>query len=67
MPVAPTASTMSPRVTFSVVTCGYMFGSVPWVKAHLDKIIWTMILIPGVLVLYGAWKARRKPAAPTSP
>src|SRR3954463_12544062 len=44
----------------SVTTCGYLFGSVPWVKANLDKIIWTMILIPGVLVLYGAWKARRK-------
>jgi membrane-associated protein len=44
----------------SVVTCGYLFGSVPWVKANLDKIIWTMILIPGLLVLYGAWKSRRK-------
>src|SRR4029079_5120861 len=28
-----------------IVTAGYFFGSVPWVKAHLDKIIWAMILL----------------------
>jgi membrane-associated protein len=43
-----------------IVTAGYFFGSMPWVQQHLDKIIWAMILIPGVLVLFGAWKARRK-------
>ena len=48
-----------------IVTAGYFFGSVPWVKANLDKIIWAMILIPGVVVAFGAWKARR-PAAPQS-
>jgi membrane-associated protein len=46
----------------SVVTTGYLFGDIPWVKMNLDKIIWTMILVPGVLILFGAWKARRKPA-----
>ena len=46
-----------------IVTAGYFFGSVPWVKSNLDKIIWAMILIPGVVVLFGAWKARRKAAA----
>jgi membrane-associated protein len=35
---------------------------VPFVKTHLDKIIWAMILVPGLLVLFGAWKARRKAA-----
>ncbi len=45
-----------------IVTAGYFFGSVPWVKANLDKIIWAMILIPGLFVLFGAWKARRKTA-----
>ena len=45
----------------SIVTAGYFFGSVPWVKANLDKIIWAMILIPGLVVLFGAWKARRRP------
>jgi len=44
----------------SLVTAGYLFGSVPWVKAHLDKIIWAMILIPGLIVLAGALKARMK-------
>lgn len=44
----------------SIITAGYFFGSVPWVKEHLDKIIWAMILLPGLLVLFGAWKARRK-------
>ena len=46
-----------------IVTIGYFFGNIPFVKAHLDKIIWAMILIPGVLVMFGAWKARRKGAA----
>jgi membrane-associated protein len=40
-------------------TAGYFLGSVPWVKMNLEKIIWAMILIPGVLVIFGAWKARR--------
>lgn len=46
-----------------VVTAGYFFGSIPWVKDNLEKIIWAMILVPGVLVLFGAWKARRKAMA----
>jgi membrane-associated protein len=43
-----------------VVTVGYFFGNFPWVKAHLDKIIWAMILIPGVFVMWGALKSRVK-------
>ena len=46
----------------SLVTAGYLFGNLPWVQANLSKIIWAMILIPGLIVLYGAWKSRRKPA-----
>ena len=46
-----------------VITAGYFFGGIPWVKAHLDKIIWAMILIPGLFVLFGAWKARTKARA----
>jgi membrane-associated protein len=45
-----------------IVTAGYLFGGIPWVKQHLDKIIWAMILIPGLVILFGAWKARRKAA-----
>ena len=43
-----------------IVTVGYLFGNIPFVKTHLDKIIWAMIFVPGLLVLFGAWKARRK-------
>ena len=46
----------------SIITAGYFFGSVPWVKAHLDKIIWAMILIPGVIVIAGAVRAKFKAA-----
>jgi membrane-associated protein len=46
----------------SIVTAGYFFGSVPWVKENLEKIIWAMIFIPGLLVLFGAWRSRRKSA-----
>ena len=46
----------------SIVTAGYLFGNVPFVKANLEKIIWAMILIPGLFVIFGAWKARRKAA-----
>ena len=43
-----------------IVTIGYFFGNFQFVKAHLDKIIWAMIFIPGLVILFGAWKARRK-------
>lgn len=46
-----------------VTMAGYLFGNIPWVKEHLDKIIWGAILLPGVLVIFGAWKARRKAPA----
>ena len=42
-----------------ITLVGYLFGNIPWVKLHLDKIIWAAILLPGLLVLFGAWKARR--------
>ena len=46
----------------SIVTAGYLFGNVPFVKANLEKIIWAIFLIPGLFVVFGAWKARRKSA-----
>ena len=49
----------------SVTIAGYLFGNIPWVKEHLDKIIWAAILIPGLLVLIGAWRARLKQAQTT--
>jgi membrane-associated protein len=47
---------------FGIVTAGYFLGGLPWVKANLDKIIWAMILVPGLIVIAGAWKARRSAA-----
>ena len=43
-----------------IITIGYFFGNFPFVKEHLDKIIWAMILIPGLVIILGAWKSRRK-------
>ena len=44
----------------SLCSAGYFFGNLPWAKENLSKIIWALILIPGLVVIYGAWKARRK-------
>ena len=46
----------------SLVTAGYFFGNIAFVKTHLDKIIWAMIFVPGLIVFAGAWRARRKAA-----
>jgi membrane-associated protein len=39
---------------------GYLFGNLPWVQTHLSKIIWAMIVIPGLIVIAGGLKARFK-------
>lgn len=39
---------------------GYLFGNLPWVQANLSKIIWALILIPGLIVIGGALKTRLK-------
>jgi membrane-associated protein len=41
---------------------GYLFGNLPWVQQHLDKIIWALIIVPGLIAIFGAWKARRNEA-----
>jgi membrane-associated protein len=46
-----------------ICTAGYFLGSIPWVKANLDKIIWAMIFIPGLVVVAGALKGRFRSAA----
>jgi membrane-associated protein len=46
-----------------IVSAGYFFGNIEWVKLNLQKIIWAMILIPGALAIYGAWKGSRAPKA----
>jgi membrane-associated protein len=44
-----------------IITIGYFFGNLPFVKENLDKIIWAMILIPGLVIMLSAWRSRRKP------
>ena len=43
----------------SLTLLGYFFGNIPMVKQHLDKVIYAMILIPGMFVMWGAWKSRK--------
>lgn len=38
---------------------GYLFGNLPFVQTHLSKIIWALIVVPGLIALYGAWRARK--------
>jgi membrane-associated protein len=47
----------------SLIGAGYLFGNIPWVQANLSKIIWAMILIPGLIAIFGALKARRQASA----
>ena len=42
---------------------GYWFGNIPFVQTHLSKIIWAMIIIPGLIAIFGAWKAGRSQQA----
>ena len=38
---------------------GYFFGNLPLVREHLEKIIWGLILVPGLIAIFGAWRAGR--------
>lgn len=38
-------------------TAGYFFGNLPIVRQHLEKIIWGLILVPGLIAIFGAWRA----------
>jgi membrane-associated protein len=44
-------------------TAGYLFGNMPFVKEHLDKIIWALIFVPGLIAVFGAWRAGRTPSS----
>jgi membrane-associated protein len=46
-----------------ITVAGYLFGNIPWVKENLDKIIWAMIILPGLIAIFGAWKGRRRQMA----
>jgi len=42
---------------------GYFFGNLPWVRERLEFIIWGLILVPGLIAVYGAWRSGRKARA----
>ena len=42
-----------------IVGAGILFGNVPWVAQNLSVIIWGFILIPGLIAIFGAWRAGR--------
>ena len=46
----------------SLTLAGYFFGNIPLIKDNLEKVIWAMILIPGLIFIAGAIKAARKRA-----
>ena len=50
-----------------LIGAGYLFGNLPWVQQHLSKIIWALIIVPGLIAIFGAWKARRNEAPESSP
>ncbi|HMO46258.1 MAG TPA: DedA family protein [Rubrivivax sp.] len=50
----------------SLIAAGYLFGNLPWAKANMSLIIWLMIIVPGLLALLGAWRAKRKGVEPVA-
>jgi membrane-associated protein len=42
-----------------LTAAGYFFGNLPWVKENLEKIIWALIIVPGLIAIFGAWRASR--------
>lgn len=48
-----------------IVSAGYFFGNLEWVQNNLEKIIWALIIVPGLIAIYGAWRSSKSPAAPT--
>lgn len=42
----------------ALCTAGYFFGNLPFVRDHLETIIWALVLVPGLIALVGS---RRQP------
>lgn len=45
-----------------VTLAGYLFGNVAWVRDNLNHIIWALIVVPGLIAVVGAMRARRAQA-----
>jgi len=37
---------------------GYWFGNNEWVQANFEKVIWALILVPGLIAVGGIWRAK---------
>jgi len=46
----------------SLTLLGFAFGNVPLVKQHMSKVIWALIIIPGLIAIFSGWRAQRKAA-----
>ncbi|MEY4978260.1 MAG: inner membrane protein YqjA [Pseudomonadota bacterium] len=46
-----------------LTAAGYWFGNMAWVQNNLSKIIWALIIVPGLIALLGAWRAGRTTAS----
>ncbi len=57
--VAGVADMTRAKFTLGICTAGYFFGNLPFVRQHLDKIIWGLILVPGLIAIFGAWRGAR--------
>ena len=42
-----------------LLLAGFLFGNLPFVQTHLSKIIWALIIVPGLIAIFGAWRARQ--------
>lgn len=51
----------------SICTVGYFLGNLPWVRDNFEIIIWALVLVPGIIVIMGAWKAQRAKSSSSSP
>jgi membrane-associated protein len=43
----------------SLTLLGYGFGNLPIVKEHMSKVIWALIIIPGLIAIFSGWRAQR--------
>jgi membrane-associated protein len=46
-----------------LTTAGYFLGNLPFVQTHLSKFIWALIIVPGLIAIFGAWRHQRNAKA----
>jgi membrane-associated protein len=45
-----------------LIGLGYLFGNIPLVREHMEKVIWGLIIVPGLIAIFSGWRAGRKAA-----